>query len=53
MVRTPVVKSRSFTENGTPWNGPSRAPAITAASARRASSRASSAVTVMNAFTVG
>ena len=53
VVRTPVVKSRSLTENGTPWSGPSRWPASTAASARRAASRASSAVTVMNAFTVG
>jgi hypothetical protein len=53
VVRTPLVNSRSLTENGTPWNGPSRSPAITAASARRAASRASSTVTVMNAFTVG
>ena len=53
VVRTPCVNSRSLTENGTPWSGPSRSPAITAASARRAASRASSAVTVMKAFTVG
>src|SRR4029077_20743166 len=53
VVRTPRVGSRSFTENGTPWSGPSRSPPIPAASARRAAARASSAVTVMNAFTVG
>ena len=53
VVRTPFVNTRSFTENGTPWSGPSRSPRITAASARRAVSRASSAVTVMNALTVG
>ena len=53
VVRTPLVNTRSFTENGTPWSGPSGSPRITAASARRAVSRASSAVTVMNALTVG
>ena len=33
VVRTPLVNSRSLTENGTPWSGPSRSPAITAVSA--------------------
>ena len=50
---TPWVNSRSLTENGTPWSGPRSRPPSRAASARRAASRASSAVTVMNAFTLG
>jgi len=31
----------SFTVNGTPWSGPNRSPALTAASARSAAARAS------------
>ena len=53
VVRMPLVNSRSLTENGTPWSGPTASPAISVASARRAASRASSAVTVMKAFTIG
>ena len=47
VVRTPLVMTRSLTENGTPWSGPSvarRRPS--ARSAARAARRASSAVTV-------
>ena len=50
VVRTPAVSSVSLTENGTPWRRPSGPPRITAASARRASARASSAVTVTKAL---
>ena len=50
VVRMPAVSSVSFTEKGTPWRRPSGAPRITASSARRASARASSAVTVTKAL---
>jgi hypothetical protein len=36
MVRTPLVIARSLIEYGTPCNGPSRRPCITACSAARA-----------------
>src|SRR5262245_17709688 len=52
-VGTPLVSARSFTENGTPWIGPSGSPLMTACSARRAAASAASAVTVQKAFSVG
>ena len=53
VVRMPAVSSVSFTEKGTPWSRPSGSPRITASSARRAATRASSAVTVAKAFRGG
>jgi len=52
-VGTPLVRARSFTENGRPCSGPSRSPRITACSAARAAASAASAVTVQKALSVG
>src|SRR5688572_12460963 len=43
----------SFTPIGTPWSGPRQRPAASSASARRAASRASAAMMVTKAFSVG
>ena len=48
-----VTSKRSLIEIGTPWSGPRSSPAASSWSARRASRRASSAVTRMNAFSFG
>jgi hypothetical protein len=53
VVRTAAVLTKSFTANGTPCNGGSGSPSITAASASQAAARASSAQIVMKALTVG
>src|SRR5580765_8053381 len=51
VVRTSLVMTRSFTEKGTPWSGPSLAPRrITARSAAFAVWRARSASSVTYAF---
>jgi hypothetical protein len=53
VVRTLAVSTRSLIENGTPKSGLRTAPCIMAASASRAAARASSAVTVIKAFSTG
>ena len=53
MVRTPAVAKRSFTATGIPWSGPRYSPCAISVSARRASDRAASAVTVMKALRIG
>src|SRR5712692_4668813 len=54
VVRTPLVTTRSFTENGTPCNGPRVAPLrVSARSAAFACRRAWSAVRVTKALSLG
>ena len=53
MVRTPAVSKMSLSPIGTPWSGPRHRPAAISASARRASARAWSAVTVTKALSAG
>src|SRR5262245_48112456 len=53
VVRTPAVSKMSFNPTGTPWSGPRQRPDLSSASARRAASRASAAMTVTKAFSVG
>ena len=50
VVRIPADISRSLTDMGTPWSGPSSSPLITASSAAWASARALSAATVRYEF---
>ena len=51
--RMPAVHASSFRATGRPCSAPRGSPAATAASARRASSRACAPATVMNACSVG
>ena len=53
VVGTPRTSIRSLIEIGTPCSGPRSMPAASSRSASRAWRRASSAITVMNAFSRG
>lgn len=53
VVKMPAVSTRSFRPIGIPCRGPRQAPARISFSACRACSRATSAITVMNALTCG
>ncbi len=53
VVRMPAVGTRSFTATGTPCNGPTASPRITAASASHAWAIAASSAIVMKAFNTG
>ena len=53
VVLTPAVSNKSLRPTGIPCRGPRQRPFMISASARPASAMACSAITVMNAFSIG